>query len=90
MTPVDVLRAAREKVLDRWGRGTTYHESRDVCALQAIALSADSSEASWRAGQLLRDVIGENIMKWNDAPGRTKEQVLAAFDRAITTGEGNA
>jgi hypothetical protein len=31
----------------------------------------------------VRRVVGVNVVEWNDAPGRTKEEVLAAFDKAI-------
>lgn len=30
-----------------------------------------------------------DITRWNDAPGRTKEEVLKAFDRAIALAEQN-
>lgn len=36
--------------------------------------------------ELLHDVIGEewaSLESWNDQPGRTKEEVLAVFDKAI-------
>lgn len=46
------------------------------------------SEFANAADQCLRKVIGENsIGKWNDMPGRTKEEVLEAFDKAIALAE---
>jgi hypothetical protein len=30
---------------------------------------------------------GRNFMYWNDAPGRTEKEVLAAFDKAISIAE---
>lgn len=37
-----------------------------------------------RALALLKEVLGvHSVVAWNDAPGRTKEEVLAAFDAAI-------
>lgn len=40
---------------------------------------------------ILRDAIGlpgtNRIADWNDAPGRTQAEVLAAFDRAIALAE---
>jgi hypothetical protein len=36
------------------------------------------------ARDVFRKVIDdENITRWNDSPGRTKREVLAAFDKAI-------
>jgi hypothetical protein len=41
-----------------------------------------------RARQALRKVVGVyNLGDWNDAPGRTQAEVLAAFDRAIAAEE---
>ena len=40
--------------------------------------------AHFHALNFLREAIGQHsIVAWNDAPGRRKEEVLAAFDRAI-------
>lgn len=40
--------------------------------------------AHFHALNFLREAVGQHaIVAWNDAPGRTKEEVLAAFDTAI-------
>lgn len=35
------------------------------------------------ASKLLRDAMGDTVPDWNDAPGRTSDEVVAAFNRAI-------
>jgi hypothetical protein len=61
------------------------------CMLGALA-RASESELRDRTGfyfdaeELLVDAVGEWPPDWQDAPGRTKEEVLAAFDRAISLG----
>ena len=57
------------------------------CASNAILRTAGecSDLAAW---DVFRDVNGigprsADLFAWNDAPGRTKEEVLAAFDAAI-------
>jgi len=66
------------------------------CSVGAIKrASGDTSDSAighhgaWEA--LSRTTNSESVMEWNDTPGRTKEEVLAAFDRAIakaSNGEG--
>jgi hypothetical protein len=86
-----VLRQSRELVANGWHRGWTrkligdkYH----FCALGAM------TEAWWSARDrvALSDVLsrfhaalppGFGVAGFNDAPGRTKEEVLAVFDKAI-------
>lgn len=47
--------------------------------------SAEALVAADRAWSALQKEIGfaQSIAGWNDEPGRTKEEVLATFDRAI-------
>lgn len=40
------------------------------------------SEAYDDAVRALEKVTDDNISSWNDTPGRTEEEVLAAFDKA--------
>jgi len=61
------------------------------CSWGAIVTAARGfgwdSEAEYTACCVFAEAIGAGdtgrLIKWNDAPGRTKEEVLAAFDRAI-------
>jgi hypothetical protein len=79
------LMAARALVERGWCQGISHDNTGSVdkyCVLGAIdqASSGDSSEAKFA----LRKVVGGiYLADWNDAPERTKADVLAAFDRAI-------
>ena len=63
-----------------WSNG-----SADYCTVGAInAVTPFFSSERWRMRGMMRDVVGENIIDWNDTPTRRKADVLAAFDNAIT------
>jgi hypothetical protein len=69
---------ARAKVEKGW----CQHHGRSrgaVCAGFALVEAGCSETTIF----IFEDVIKQPIITWNDAPDRTKEQVLAAFDRAI-------
>ena len=91
VTTVEVLRAARAKIEKGWVQYTYEHEADGApiawCAAGAISRQHLSVNESAGAYLLLRRVCGETVSAWNDAPGRTKEEVLAAFDRAIALAE---
>lgn len=90
MTTAEVLTRAREMVDACWYRD---HRQGGVivgnCPYTAIysAYHAQGDEPPHPAEKLFRNAIGVHnapeIWRWNDAPGRTKDEVLAAFDRAI-------
>ncbi len=83
---VRVLRAARERIERGWCQGTGLDERGNVCALAALGGQFRDGQTMFadRAMRLLRDAIGGRcVPEWNDAPGRTKSDVLAAYDRAI-------
>lgn len=80
MTTHEVLVAARNEI-DRRGHCRGYGEGGEgFCVHQAIGW-ADSSPISEEASVLMKD-LGATV-EWNDAPERTKAEVLALFDRAI-------
>jgi hypothetical protein len=91
MTTAQTLRAAREKVItDGWWDGG---DSEGVCVANACM---DVSGRAWDVDRmlicrLLGDEAGREqattIFNWNDAPGRTVEEVLALFDEAIAAAE---
>ncbi len=102
-TIVEILRAARQLLIDRgWTQGTfardakgarTLYDAPDAvcyCSLGAIMVVGRgfAPEASTLA---LTKAIGSghpaNVAEWNDAKDRTKEEVLAAYDRAIVLAE---
>jgi hypothetical protein len=83
---VEILKRARAMVEYRWcPRGGTDEEG-GVCALVAIGKQFPTAEALRNDGAMhfFRAAIGDrSIPEWNDTPGRTQAEVLAAFDRAI-------
>jgi hypothetical protein len=91
VTTVEILRAARALIdtPEKW-----FHApgDRGHCAAVAIwcTTPARSSMAPGipAAQEALLAAVGltggaEEIYEWNDAPGRSHAEVLAAFDRAI-------
>lgn len=98
---VAVLREAR-KLLDRgWCQGALalddkgskiYEKSPAAC--RWCLLGAIGAASNWRhapskkAISMLRvSTEWEQPANWNDAPGRTQAEVLAAVDRAVELGE---
>jgi len=98
MRPIDLLRQARELLADpkRWTQGTGaragdglatgVHSANAICwcawgALVYVHTDLNSLSDSL---DLIATIVGESeVSSWNDAPERTHEEVLAAFDRAI-------
>lgn len=84
----EVLVAARN-LIDREGwadhaRGGDRSPTGPQCAgLACTAAAGEWGGVSLHAVVALQDVVGEDLYQWNDTPGRTKEEVLAAFDKAI-------
>jgi hypothetical protein len=62
-----------------WCQNTYWDEQGRVCALGAIrranALTRDANDAAFK---MLRFLDG-SVHGWNDAPGRTKEEVVAVL-----------
>jgi hypothetical protein len=101
-TPADILRAARA-LIDAPEKWTQDAYRRDAegnkckpaaavcwCAEGAILAASDDSVLMmnrWRAEDLLTAAAPGAIAIFNDAPGRTHAEVLAAFDRAIELAE---
>jgi hypothetical protein len=93
------LRAARQLLVDEgwWqaGPGAAIHRGRN-CTLMAAYWQAerdDQADLRDRLYAYLCQAIGtqseatHTIARWNDTPGRTLDQVLAAYDRAIDLAE---
>lgn len=90
MTAHEVLVRARN-LIDRVGwlqcsvKG--HHDPGGHCVATWVATVADDAPAEFEAMYAFGRAIGigslPRIYEWNDAPGRTKDEVLAAFDRAI-------
>lgn len=95
MKPSEILRAAKERLTpDTWGQGSGGGCLSDGRTCAGIAIDdarfeLSATPAAREAAILfVYDVIGTNgIIDWNDEPGRTLEQVHAAFDKAIALAE---
>jgi hypothetical protein len=94
MSAVNELRAVRAIVADpaHWTQGAyakdsiglqvTPQSNQAVCFCLAGALH--KAKANYMAGRFVENLTGiGDIIDWNDAPGRTHDQVLDLLDRAI-------
>ncbi len=55
-----------------------------ACALGALSMVEKEDQYLYTGAiKELEHLIGGTIANWNDHPGRTKEEVLNLFDRAI-------
>lgn len=84
-----------QELYARDGRGYECHP-RNVdavcfCSIGALVRASDGSEAGYlEAETVLSQAMGGFIIPFNDEPGRTKGEILAAFDRAIASAERSA
>ena len=61
---------------------------RGYSGIDEYSADPETMEAFVRARRLLEKAVGGVVVwKWNDTPGRTQDEVLAAFDRAIALAE---
>lgn len=104
LSTADVLRAAKQVLIERgWTQGKYVDDFGCVCSFGAInvAVTGDprqsgsyrSSEeqAATEASRLVSKAVDRELLDiWNDAVGRTKDDVLAAFDKAIALAEAEA
>lgn len=86
MTPNEVLfDAARHLEVHGWLQGIAG-ESRKPCCLIGATVAVDPlGEARTEAQAILRDHLGVRsggLAQWNDAPGRTAAEVIAALRAA--------
>lgn len=68
-------------------------EARCFCGIGAIRAAVGGIQPGEPACYALADAIGakdcyEDFFEFNDAPGRTVDEVLAVFDKAIAAEEG--
>lgn len=88
-TPVaNALRKARDYLSDpaHWCQGH-YSRGDAYCVVGSLKLREPHFWAHNKATSIFREVVGSSLEDWNDAPGRTHAEVLAAFDRAIALAE---
>jgi len=86
-----VLLRAAEIVRERWQQGGLGFRGGRVCAMGAIHEASGASHDEWggsynrlakKADGRLSDFIGRWIALWNDAKGRTAEEVAQAMEAA--------
>lgn len=86
-----VLRGARALIDSPhlWSHHGMYGPNGQICMAVALGRANERGPAGWDevAAALRRATGGIDIAAWNDAPGRTHAEVLAAFDAAIATEE---
>jgi hypothetical protein len=70
------LIAGRRRIEEGWCQGAVRKRGA-VCAMGAISDNVEALVVLYRA------FGGPGIPRWNDMPGRSKEDVLALYDRAI-------
>lgn len=89
MSAKKVLIDARALIARGWVQGIYELRTDDglkFCALGAIHGAESYNPGDSRDAQLtFRNAIPLPIVPWNDTPGRTQAEVLAAFDRAIAS-----
>jgi hypothetical protein len=93
----EALIRARAKVESGWSQGAYARNSAGhivsadhpfavaFCPAGAIIAETPFDVDTWRAAHAaFRRALGiTSLFEWNDAPSRTRADVLAAFDRAI-------
>lgn len=88
MTTHEVLVAARNEFARRghWQQGNLETPTRGLCPILAFKKVGCLDDQAVRVREAFAAAAGIDkwgIPLWNDAPGRTKEEVLVAFDKAI-------
>lgn len=98
MTIPEILRAAAERIrTGGWCQGRLGDCDGPVCALGAIKVAmgghplgalGDTGRAALKA---VNETVGaDSLVLWNDAPGRTAEQVIEAFEATARRPKGGA
>ena len=100
MTALEELKAARQLIEQGWCKGVFAQnnhylpvdcKSEEACRFCALgALRRVSYWFDLRSEQALAEALGTHkIGEWNDDPARTKEDVLAVYDKAIAAAVHN-
>lgn len=83
----EVLLKARDRIVPagRWCQGT-YRDGEALCPVAAVEEYAVPGTLPWQRAlvRLRRAMDGtDSVTRWNDVPGRSHQEVLAAFGRAL-------
>lgn len=96
MTTVEVLRVARARIDFGWVQGTkaVLSENTNHCCVSATTGITDIPSIERRAERFVRAALDvktdHELLAWNDRRGRTKDEVLALFDKAIALAEAES
>ncbi len=88
-TPVEVLKKARRIIARRrFAQGDAVFRRGATCSALAIWSAAKNIDIGIEMSAIafVKQAAGTKhrfLSHWHDAPGRTKEQVLRVFDKAI-------
>jgi hypothetical protein len=89
VTPEEILVRAAELVEQGWMQGHFHGPHGEVCLSAAIqqALGQCDKALRWRFGEMIQNAVvtevnAESLVDWNDAPGRTAEEVATALRNA--------
>jgi hypothetical protein len=101
---VNLLKKAK-KLLERpygWTQHTATskvkrcgHTFTAYCAFGAICYSDQTYRKSFQSplsnacANILRSIAGDNLIVWNDKPGRSKRQVISLFSKTIKAVNNN-
>lgn len=65
-----------------WCQAAAISARGEVCIAQAMQMVSRSFEDRCAAHETLNRFIGQYVVMWNDAPGRTKKEVVMALREA--------
>ena len=82
MKTIEVLTEARALVARGWCQLSMKRGSKR-CLWGAVLDASQSYTEAELARSVLVDVIGDELIAWNDVPGRTQTEVLTALDDAV-------
>ena len=60
-----------------WCQRRTVNDKGEVCIIGALNCVITDKHTYYTAEAYLRQKVGSRVVRWNDQPGRTKEEVLA-------------
>lgn len=88
MKTSEILKKARAHLVKYgWRQGDYGVEGGPCCAVGALSGGAPYNSEAHRLLMQAIKYENDSLSTWNDAPGRTKRQVLAAFTKAIRLAE---
>lgn len=82
-TAAHLLRAKRYIEEHGWLQDSLGEQGGPRCMYGALLSTSQGSDPDRLVVKIGCDVLRRDVPLWNDAPGRTIEEVYAAFDRAI-------